>query len=268
MRQRRLGDPWRTVRDCSPSQSLPQSSAALLSCYCELKHELLTQQVSVTETHTVCTLSYSDTLKNNLTKQQPCRQAHAHAHGNMTRMHRFVHSGLDGERKQWSWLTPMLNVTFILCSIWGVCVCVCVSHLWKQLLWSPSPLPHPVPTLSQQLTVTYCPPCLNLLLPHSLTSAPVPSPTSPFPLSTFCLISHCSLPSSVLSPVWHRSLPTAHTKCSWHCCPLPTSWYHPLCYVLFTLMEVLLSFPQTWGTGRSWKIAVGKQIRKFPLIIT
>lgn len=79
-----------------------------------------------------------------------------------------------------------------MCSI----VCVCVPPMKAAPLVSLKPLPHPVPTLSQQLSVTYCPPSLRLLLPHSLTSAPVPSPASPFPLSTFSLISRCPFPGS------------------------------------------------------------------------
>lgn len=49
-------------------------------------------------------------------------------------------------------------------------MCVHASHLWKQLLWPHSPLPHPVPAVSQQLTMTYCPPSIHLRLPHPSTS--------------------------------------------------------------------------------------------------
>lgn len=71
-----------------------------------------------------------------------------------------------------------------------MCVCVIKTHLWKQLSWPPTPLPHPVPAVSQQLTATYCPPPL-------LCTSNIPVPllvsflsTSPFPLSThwFCPI--------------------------------------------------------------------------------
>lgn len=63
-----------------------------------------------------------------------------------------------------------LSLTFIMCPIVCVCerVCACVieTHLWKQLSWPPSPLPHPVPAVSQQLTATYCPPPLSLCNSH------------------------------------------------------------------------------------------------------
>ena len=52
-----------------------------------------------------------------------------------------------------------------------VCTCVIETHLWKRLSWPPSPLPHPVPAVSQQLTATHCPPPLHL--PHSHTSTRV-----------------------------------------------------------------------------------------------
>lgn len=222
MRQRGWVDPCRRVHACSPSQGLPQA-AALLSCSCELKHELLTQQGPVIQTHTVCMLPYSYTTLLRIINSGPLgRCSCTQKQDTMTHTQTYT----VGEKKP-----GKLVDSNIKCYFYNVLHCVCVSHLWKQILRSPSPLPHPAPTLSQQLSVTYCPPCLHLLLPHSLTSAPVPSPASPFPLSTVSLISRCAFPVSAQSPVGHSSLPTthrAHTRCPGHCWPPPTPWYHLL----------------------------------------
>lgn len=101
-----------------------------------------------------------------------------------------------------------LSLTFIMRSI-CVCVCVIETHLWKQLSWPPSPLPHPVPAVSQQLTALHLssqPPTFPYLCSCLFVS------TSPFPLSThsFYLISlvvrfPLSIPSisfSIVSLVW------------------------------------------------------------------
>lgn len=101
------------------------------------------------------------------------------------------------------------------------------------------------------------------------TSAPVPSPTSAFPLSTFCLISPCPFLVSARSPVWHHLTP--HCSLSSH----QMSWA-----LLFTTKVMLLSalgfihpyaglcvIPTVLERKRSWKIVVGKQIRKLALII-
>lgn len=90
-----------------------------------------------------------------------------------------------------------------------MCVCVIETHLWKQLSWPPSPLPHPVPAVSQQLTALHLssqPPTFPYLCSCLFVS------TSPFPLSThsFYLISlvvrfPLSIPSisfSIVSLVW------------------------------------------------------------------
>lgn len=82
-----------------------------------------------------------------------------------------------------------------------MCVSVCVTetHLWKQLSWPPSPLPHPVPTVSQQLTL-WPPPLL------CFAHIPQPPPSSlssqPLPLSYL----FCRQPPSPPSPAFLPSL--------------------------------------------------------------
>lgn len=98
-----------------------------------------------------------------------------------------------------------LSLAFIICSI----VCASMCHRdppMEAALLASSPLPHPVPKVSQQLTATHCP-------PPPLCTSPVPIPlfrSCLFPLSltlssllTLILSQRCSLlhTNSCISPV-------------------------------------------------------------------
>lgn len=199
--------------------SLSPHSAVLLSSYCELKHELLTQQVSVTQTHTVCTLPY--TLKYNKHSKPVGRRMlmytetwHTH-----TQMHRFVHSWLDGERKTVE-LVDSINQHLLLCAPFSVCEWACVPPMEAASLVSFATSPSCSNTQSADCD----------LLPSMSASAPPTFPhlcSCPFSnltLSSLHILPYLSLFTSILcSPLFDTpSVPAAHwahTKCSGHCCP-------------------------------------------------
>lgn len=101
----------------------------------------------------------------------------------MEEIHRIT---LLWKLKTSSYSTSSLN--FIMCSIVCVCACVTETHLWKQLSWPRSPLPHPVPAVSNLMWLTAL----------HLSSAP---PTFPYLCSARLFFWPPSPPTHRFSPV-------------------------------------------------------------------
>lgn len=116
-----------------------------------------------------------------------------------------------------------LSLAFIICSI----VCASMCHRdppMEAALLASSPLPHPVPKVSQQLTATHCPPPPLYTSPVSLMSfSPQPHPFLP---------AHTDPPSSVL-PIAHQLLVFLYLSC------LSPSSFLLLIWLLALLLNVL-----------------------------
>lgn len=225
--------------------SLSPHSAVLLSSYCELKHELLTQQVSVTQTHTVCTLPY--TLKYNKHSKPVGRRMLMytetwHTHTNAQICAQLIRWGKKNSGAGW---LHQPTSTF-MCSIFCVWVSVCPTYgsgFSGLLRHFPILFQHSVSRLwLTALHVCICsshipsPLLLSLLQPHPFLS----------PHSALSLTVHFH---PLLPLVWHPLRPSCSLssyQMFWALLSLPMSWYLPLCKALFTLMLVLVSVPQTW----------------------